>query len=370
MKNLVIGILSVLMLFTCGCTSQKEIEEQKQEVINLSFDNNISSSIADTYMNAFSIGDVTGMKSLGTETFQKGFDGELNKNIKVLGIRQEEANQNGLSALYEYTVIKALETEPRAYLQTYYLKVKKENNSYKVESATAIPQYEIFREGKELKIRKDNNVEIGNLMIMKNLPDVAYSKSDSGDVVMLSVPNKDYGPIGISYTGQKVAISTTDGERSYVGIIEVDESVNTATQSSNQSSQASNQGQNSQDNGQNQSEEIYFDELVGKSIDTIDVYSNVVLKNIVFSKDDAYVAVIYDNEDSVTKFKFYKVSGEIVGLNLDSIFAQNKYNLIYKDYKDNEVYFDVTGVRNADGIVESLLGSYKVSTKDFKVSKL
>ena len=171
-------------------------------------------------------------------------------------------------------------------------------------------------------------------------------------------------------TGQKVAISTTDGERSYVGIVEVDESVNTSTQSSNQSSQGSNQGQNSQDNGQNQSEEIYFDELVGKSIDTIDVYSNVVLKNIVFSKDDAYVAVIYDNEDSVTKFKFYKVSGEIVGLNLDSIFAQNKYNLIYKDYKDNEVYFDVTGVRNADDIVESLLGSYKVSTKDFKVSKL
>ena len=31
---------------------------------------------------------------------------------------------------------------------------------------------------------------------------------------------------------------------------------------------------------------------------------------------------------------------------------------------------DLTGVRNADGIVESLLGSYKVSTKDFKVSKL
>ena len=30
MKNLVIGILSVLMLFTCGCTRQKEIEEQKK----------------------------------------------------------------------------------------------------------------------------------------------------------------------------------------------------------------------------------------------------------------------------------------------------------------------------------------------------
>lgn len=373
MRNLIIGILSFLMIFTCGCASQKETEEQKQEVINLSFDNNISSSIADTYMNAFAIGDVTGMKSLGTETFQKGFDGELNKNIKVLGIRQEEANQNGLSALYEYTVIKALETEPRAYLQTYYLKVKKDDNLYKVESATAIPKYEIFREGEELKIRKDNDVEIGNLMIMKNLPDVAYSKSDSGDIVMLKVPNKDYGPIGISYTGQNVAISTTDGDRSYVGVVEVDETVNTVAQSSSQGSQGSNQGQGAQgssQNHENQGEEIYFDKLVGKNIDTIDVYSNVVLKNIIFSKDDSYVAVIYDNENSVTKFKFYKVSGEIVGLNLDSIFAQNKYNLIYRDYKDNEVYFDVTGARGAEGIVESLLGSYKVSTKDFKVSKL
>ncbi len=368
MKKIIIGILSFLMLLTCGCASKKETEEQKQEVINLSFDNNISSNIADTYMDAFVIGDVSGMKSLGTETFQKGFDGEINKNIKVLGIRQEEANQNGLSALYEYTIIKALENEPRAYLQSYYLKIKKDDNSYKVESAQAIPKYEVFRDGEELKIRKDNDVEIGNLMIMKNLPNVAYSKNDSGDTVMLKVPNKDYGAIGISYTGQHVAISTTDGERSYVGVIEVDESVSTVAQSSSQGSQNSSQGQGTQSSSQG--EEIYFDKLVGKSINTIDIYSNVVVKNIIFSKDDAYIAVVYNNENSVTKFKFYKVSGDIVGLNLDSVFAQDKYNLIYRDYKDNEVYFDVTGAKGAEGIVENLLGSYKISTKDFKISKL
>lgn len=371
MKKFIIGVLSFLMIFTCGCASEKETEQQKQEVINLSFDNNISSSIADTYMDAFVIGDVSGMKSLGTETFQKGFDGEINKNIKVLGVRQEEANQNGLSALYEYTVIKALENEPRAYLQSYYLKVKKQDNSYKVESAEAIPQYEVFREGTELKIRKDNDVEIGNLMIMKNLPDVAYSKSDSGDTVMLKVPNKDYGTIGISYTGQNVAISTTDGERSYVGVIEVDESAQTSAKSSSQpSNQGSNQGQGNQSSSENQGEKIYFDKLVGKSISTIDIYSNVVIKNIIFSKDDSYIAVIYDNENSVTKFKFYKATGDIIGLNLDSVFAQDKYNLIYKDYKDNEVYFDVTGASGAQGIAESILGSYKVSTKDFKITKL
>ena len=376
MKKLIVFILSTLMIFTCGCyKTPEETEGQKKEVISLSFDNNISSGIADTYMNAFAIGDIKGMQSLGTTDFQKGFEEKLNNNVKVLGIRQEQGNQNGLSALYEYTVIKAMETEPRAYLQSYYLKVKKENDTYKVESAKAIPQYEVFREGNQLKIRKEDDVEIGNIMLMKNLPDVAYSKSDSADIVMQKVPNNDYGPVGISFTGQKVAITTTDGKTSYIGVVEVDESTQTAAQSSN-SNQGSSGGSGSSggnaggSNDKNQGEQVYFDKLVGKKISTIDIYNNVTIRDIVFSKDDAYIAVNYDNESSVSRFKFYKVSGEILNLNLDNTFSPNKYNLIYRDYKDNEVYFDVTGVTVASDVVESLLGSYKISTKDFKINKL
>ncbi|MDO4535083.1 MAG: hypothetical protein Q4B63_04640 [Clostridium perfringens] len=374
MKKLIVFILSTLMIFTCGCyRSEKETEEQKEEVINLSFDNNIASSIADTYMNAFAIGDVKGMKSLGSGDFQKGFDGEINTNVEVLGIRQEEANQNGLSALYEYTIIKAMKNEPRAYLQSYYLTIGKEDNTYKVESAKAVPQYEVFREGQQLKIRKEDEVEIANIMMMKNLPDAVYSQNDSGDVVMLKVPNKEYGPVGISFTGQNVALSTTDGLSTYVGVVEIDESTQTASQSSGQSGSQGGQGSGGSsggNQGENQGDEIYFDKLVGKNITTIDIYNNITIKNIVFSKDDSYIAVNYENENSVTRFKFYKATGEIVGLDLDSTFSSKKYNLIYKDYKDDEVYFEVTGVKNAEGIVENLLGNYKISTKDFKINKL
>lgn len=375
MKKIIVFILSTLMIFTCGCyRSEEETAQQKEEVINLSFDNNIASSIADTYMNAFAIGDVKGMKSLGSEDFQKGFDGEINTNVEVLGIRQENANQNGLNALYEYTIIKAMKNEPRAYLQSYYLTIGKENNTYKVESTKAVPKYEVFRERDQLKIRKEDEVEIANIMLMKNLPDAVYSQSDSGDVVMLNVPNKDYGPVGISFTGQNVALSTTDGLSTYVGIVEIDESVQTAAQSSGKSTgQTGGQGSSGssgQSKNETQGEQIYFDKLVGKSISTIDIYSNITLKNIVFSKDDSYVAVNYETENSVTRFKFYKVTGDIVGLDLDSTFSPTKYNLIYKDYKDDEVYFEVTGVKNTDGIVENLLGNYKISTKDFKINKL
>lgn len=373
MKKLITYILSFFMIFICGCYGANvENEQQKKEIAKLSFDNNMSSNIADTYMNAFEIGDIAGMKSLGTEEFQKNFDNELNKNIKVLGVRQESSNQNGLSVVYEYTIIKAMENEPRTYLQNYYLKVKKEDDTYKVESAKAVPQFEVFREGSQLKIRKEDQVEIGNVMLMKNLPNFAYSKNDAGDTVMLKVPNEKYGPIGISYTGQKVAISTVNNQKSYIGVVEVDEAAQTVAQGG--LTQGGNDGGESKsredDKDKNQGERVYFDKLVGKSIKTIDIYNNVTLKNIVFSKDDAYVAVIYDDENSATKFKFYKVNGEIVQLDLDNVFTPNKYNLIYKDYKDNEVYFEVTGVKNAKGISNDLLGNYKVSTKDFKIDKL
>lgn len=374
MKRLITYILSFSIFFLCGCYKADGLtERQKQEVAKLSFDNNISSNIVDTYMQAFENGDIEGMKSLGTDNFQKNFDDKLNKDVKVLGIRQESLSQNGLSALYEYTIIKAMENEPRTYLQNYYVKVSKEDDAYKVESAKAVPQFEVFREGSQLKIRKEDEVEIGNVMLMKNLPNVAYTKNDSGDTVMLKVPNDKYGPIGISYTGQKVAISTIDNEKSYVGVIEIDEAAQTVAEGGLSQGSSNEDGESrsgEEDKDKNQGERVYFDKLVGKNIKTIDIYNNVTLKTIVFSKDDAYVVVTYSDENDVTKFKFYRVNGEAVQLNLDSVFAPNKYNLIYKDYKDNEVYFDVTKVNNTGEIEENLLGSYKVSTKDFKINKL
>lgn len=374
MKRLMTYILSFSIFFLCGCYKADGLtERQKQEVAKLSFDNNISSNVVDTYMQAFESGDIEGMKSLGTDNFQKNFDDKLNKDVKVLGIRQESLSQNGLSALYEYTIIKAMENEPRTYLQNYYVKVSKEDDAYKVESAKAVPQFEVFREGSQLKIRKEDEVEIGNVMLMKNLPNVAYTKNDSGDTVMLKVPNGKYGPIGISYTGQKVAISTIDNEKSYVGVIEIDEAAQTVAEGGLSQGSSNEDGESrsgEEDKDKNQGERVYFDKLVGKNIKTIDIYNNVTLKTIVFSKDDAYVVVNYSDENNVTKFKFYRVNGEAVQLNLDSVFVPNKYNLIYKDYKDNEVYFDVTEVNNTGEIEENLLGSYKVSTKDFKINKL
>ena len=367
MKKAVLCVLSALMIFTGGCTNKSEHPEIIQkEMQSLAFDNVIAIGIASNFMQALSIGDVEGMRSVSTPELSDGLHVNLDDSIKVTGVRMEESTQKGIKGLYKYTVAKSKEGSTLSSLETYYLNVSKEDGEYRVSSCKSVPQYEVFKEGTQLKMRKDDNVEINNVIKMRNVPNAAYSKSNKGDIDKLLVPTNDYGVVGISFTGQKVAATTVDANsvKSYICLIDVDDAKATIGQ---------NTGQGGESNGEEAStkeEQDDKDKLIGKKITTLDIYKDAKVANFMFSKDDAYVAVNYDTVNGVRRFKFYQSRGDLVDLKLEETFNEDEYNLVYKDCKDNYVYFEVTGVKRATEVVQNLIGSYKISTKDFKLTKL
>lgn len=365
MKKALLCAISVLMIFTGGCaTKSNHSEVVQQEMQSLAFDNVIAVGISTNFMQALSIGDVEGMRSISTKDLSEGLYVNLDDSIKVTGVRMEESTQKGIKGLYKYTVSKTKEGSTLAYLETYYLNVSKEDGEYKVSSCKSVPQYEIFKEGTQLKMRKEDSVEINNVIKMRNIPTAAYSKINEGDVDKILVPTNDYGVVGISFTGQKVAATTIDGVKSYICLIDVDDAKATIGQSTGQG------GEGSGEEASTQGEKEDKDKLIGKKITTLDLYTDAKVANFMFSKDDAYVAVNYNTVNGVRRFKFYQSKGDIVDLKLEETFNDDDYNLVYKDCKDNYVYFSVTGVKNATGVVQNLLGSYKISTKDFKLIKL
>lgn len=364
MKKLLFVIL-ILTIFVTGCTfnNRRDTNNGENEVDTLSFDNDIASGISRNYMSAMAIGDMKGMRELASADLAKGLTLQPDNTFKITGIRLEETSQKGLNAVYKYTVSKGKIGEPVASLEHYYVKVKKDNDEYKVSSVKSVLLYEVFKVEKHLKIRTDDNVEVNNITKLKNLPNLVYPKQNKGDIAKISVPKDDYGSIGISFTGHKVGISTTKENDTYVCIIEIDDAIPTDTKGGNIDKNENKESNNIEDLLEDE------DKLVGKKIVTLDVYSNVKVTSLMFTSDDTHIAVNY-NKGGVNRFDFFESNGDLIDLKLKNIFAEDKYHLMFRDYKDQEIFFSIEGVKDADGVDQSLIGSYKISIKDFKLTKL
>ena len=57
-------------------------------------------------------------------------------------------------------------------------------------------------------------------------------------------------------------------------------------------------------------------------------------------------------------------------LELDDIFSEASYNLVYERIKDNNIMMEVTPLASSTVIDTALTGKYKISLKDFKLQKL
>lgn len=364
MKKLLF-ILLISALFITGCTlnNRSDTNNEKDEVNILSFDNDIASGISRNYMAAMAIGDMKGMRELASSDLAKGLILQPDNTFKITGIRLEETSQKGLNAVYKYIVSKGKIGEPLASLENYYVKVKKDNDEYKVSSVKSVLLYEVFKVENHLKIRTDDNVEVNNITKLKNIPSQIYPKNNKGDIAKISVPKDDYGAVGISFTGHKIGVSTTKGNDTYVCIIEVDDAIPTITKGGSIDKSDNKDSKNI--------EELLEDEdkLVGKKIVTLDIYENIKVTSLMFTSDDTHIAVNY-NKNNVNRFDFFESNGDLIDLKLKNIFAEDKYHLMFRDYKDQEVFFSIEGVKDADGVDQSLIGSYKMSIKDFKLTKL
>lgn len=363
MKKIAISILSALMIFTVGCSKYNTDNNLNKPVEELSFDNFQSLQAAKEFIESFRNNDLNKMKSVVSKKLKDGLPISPDTSIKINGVRLEEATQKGLNAVYKYTISSNNPSEPFGKLENYYLKVEKEDGQYKVTSIKAVPEYEVFKERTALKIRKDGEVEINNIIKLKNIPNTAYPKANKGDITEVKIPRDDYGVIGISYHGDKIAITTVGENSTYVCLLEVDDAITTVAPSLKNNQQ----GDSNESDDEKDEDKV---KLLGKKITTLDVLSNLKVEDFTFSKDDNYISVNYINSNGAKRFNLYKNNGDIIDLNLDQLFPNDKYSVIYKDSKESEVFFQVVENNGAIGTNLNAIGNYKISTKDFKLTKL
>lgn len=358
-KKLICILLGFITFLSVGCKNSdseyKSEEEFKKSVESIYFNNEHAMNVAKKYMEALKNSDLNIIRGLSTENVEENIIIPPSGEVVVTGIKEEGVSQMGGKAMFKYDVTRAKEGEPKAYLEEYYLEVDKTpNEEYKVSMLKAVPKYNIFKDKEKLKIRKSDDVEINTLIELDNIPDRAYPKVNVIDIAKIDVPKDEFSAIGLSFTGEKVAISTYSGNKSYIGVVDVEDSESTVSKEG-------------EDEGKEKEEDK--DKTVGKKIVTLDILEGAAIKSLNFSDDDGYVVVNYDKEGA-RRFKVYQSSGDIVALELDDIFSEKDYNLIYEKIQDNSIMMEITAVKGKDKTDATLTGKYKISLKDFKLQKL
>ncbi|MDZ5254747.1 hypothetical protein [Clostridium sp. LIBA-8841] len=358
-RKIIATLIMGLMFFSVGCnkvnTTIKESEDLRKSVESIYFDNQIAKSIAEKYMEALKSKDLNTIKSLSNKEIDKKIIIEPSKEPEITGIQQIGLSQLGNKAMFKFKVTRAKRGEPIAELEEYYLEVQKnQEEEYKVSKLKATQLYNVFEEKEKLKLRKDDEVEVNTLIDIKSIPDKAYPKVNVIDITKVDVPKDAFSAVEIAFSGDKVAISTYKGEDSYIGVIDVDDAKKTAA---------------SEGEDEGKKEDKDKGKPLGKNLTTLDILSGCKISSLNFSDDDGYVVANYVKGNS-TRFKVYQSRGDIVALELDDIFAENEYNLIYEKIKDNNIIMNVTPTNNSGEARNELTGRYKISLKDFKLQKL
>lgn len=358
-RKVIATLIMGLMFFSVGCnkvnSTIKESEDLRKSVESIYFDNEIAKSIAERYMDALKNKDLNTIKNLSNKEIDNNIIIEPSAEPEITGIKQVGAAQLGNKAMFKFKVTRVKRGEPMAELEEYYLEVgKTQEEEYKVSKLKANQLYSVSEEKNELKIRKDDEVEISTLIDIKSIPYKAYPKVNVIDITKVDVPKDAFSAVEISFSGEKVAISTYKGEDSYIGVIDVDDSKKAATKEGEHEGGKEDKDQS---------------KPLGKNLTTLDILNGCKVSSLNFSDDDGYVVVNYVKGNS-TRFKVYQSGGNIMALELDDIFAEEHYNLIYEKIKDNNIIMNVTPTEDSAQAGNELTGRYKISLKDFKLQKL
>lgn len=365
-----IGIifLCILTIIFIGCNKvENKVDESK--IKQLTFDDAKGKQVAENYMKYLSQNDFENARSLSKSEFANKIKDFDTKGLNILSFKSGEIYQRGDSSIYQFIITRTKEGETRADLEEYYVTVSKEKDKdkYEVSDVKATTKMEGFVANNRLKIRTDEDVKTKTVIRLSNIPSEMYPKYNKANIVKVPIPKSEFGPINFTFLGDRVAITSRGGNKTYVAIVEIEESESTL----GAAGKGGGGTQGSQDmlGPDAESEDKALEQVIGKKITSVDIYQDVKVKNLVFSKEQGYLAVIYEDRGA-NQFKLYDEKGDLVDIGFDKLFPDSKYHVLYEDFKEENVFFHVKGVEGAADVRQDVTGKYKISLKDFKLTKL
>lgn len=358
-KKLLINILlisAIILIFT-GCKSNNNENPQ----VNI-FNPTAAMDIAKEYLDNISVGDISKANELCAQEL-------LNENkiisegtSKIIAYNVDKLIESYDSIYVMFNVLRSSDSEPKCDLDSLAIKVSKVKDDYKITEVKAANKKQIFVKNNGLRIIEDGAGASQLVISLSNMPKDVYPRDNKIMLYKQPSPLEEFGIISLSYTGQKIAISTIGNEDTFISIGYLNESTEVQGKVS--------EGQSSNEAKLNQDLQDLLEKPIAKKIVAADLLKNVKIENMIFSQEENNLIVEYTEKSAVKRVKIYKTEdGELVSTNIDTMFPNEKYNVALDGLDKNSIYINVSAIEKNKDINTDILGTYKVDLETLDIIK-
>lgn len=356
LKFILCFFIIIVTLFSC--TNYKN-NEYGTEVKKFLMNESEATRIVENYITYLSLNDFENAKKLCSNKLVSNTTISTVPEMEISDFYISEVNQAGQSIVIKAIINRVKRETAKNDLDSYTFTIdKKENDKYEISKVEASTLAEAFEDNKVLKARGKEEAKSKTIIKLADIPKDMYIKDSSAQIVKKKIPMEDFGPISFSLSGEKIGITTKEGDRAFVAVLEIEEVVPTA-------------GNGEGDKEDEKKEEESDKKPIAKKIKGLDVLTNSSIEVVRFSQDDGYLAVQYRLNSKALRAKVYNVSsGEVVQAELDKLFPSEKYEIIISKLTKKEMYFGVKGVDGVEGVRQDVIGQYKLDLEGANVTKM
>lgn len=359
-RNIIkVTVALTLSFLLIGCNNN---EEKENVTINL-FNPKKAIDVAENYLESIINDDLSNANSLCTEELLNN-----NKQInvgtsKVIAYAPENLIESGNSAYTIFNVIRSSNEDPKCDLDSFAIKVEKENDDvYKISEVKSINKKQVFVRNNGLRIIDEDGGESDLIVNLSNLPKDVYKRDNEIMIYKEKAPTKQFGTVALSYSGKKIAMCTSDENRIFISIANIEKA---------QQASGSTGGPSSVGGGESsQSLEDLLDKPIAQKVVSVDILDNCKIQKFIFSREEQQLIVEYKDKDNISRMKIYSTDdGSLVKLKLEEKFPKDMYNINFKRLDKKTIYINVSNGKDKN-VTNEVTGDYKIDIEKLDIEKI
>ena len=365
-KRNILLIFIIFILCFIGC---RKVPNNNSNSNN--FNSRIATQRATQYMERLKRNDIEGANKISTKELATSNKIKDINNMPIVSFSSGNVVETGNSAYVTFYCSRAKGEVSDASLDMITLKIAKEDNEYKVSDMKSETIKQLYHKGSELRV---TNKDMGNselVLRLKDIPLEMYPKDQKPAIKIIKIPKDKFSIFGISYTGRNIALSTTDGKNSFIGVAVLEESgiseasakpVNNLIAESN----SSNEGID-----ENTLKQI-LEKPIAKKILAYDIIPDSSIKSMIFNEEDGNLIVQYTKgKGKGLGIKIYKnPDGELLEIDFEKIFPIDKYSINYQGATKNDIVIKVVSLKDKGDVSQELLGNYRIDLLEKTLEKI
>ena len=355
-KKITCLVLAIIIGSFVGCTSKEKYKDIKLDL----YDSEKGKAIATDYLDNICNGNIEEANKLCSEDLLKA-NKTLDEGVsKIISYQIDRIVGGNDFSYYIFNVIRSSKVEPKSDLESYTIKVTRDDKNYSIDEVKSKVERELFITNKSLRIIGENAGKSNLIINLHNFPKDAYTKSNKIMLYKGKVPTDTFGKVSLGFRGKKVAISTKNNDTTFISIGLIDDSlmkeagVEVAPLSSGSSDTEA-------------LEDILEKPVISKLI-SVDLLEDINIDKFIFSKDDSNLAVNYKNDKDIMRVNIYSSDdGSPIETNFKETFSEDKYNIEGKSFDEGSFKFKVY---TNDQSEDDRVGEYEVNLKTLELKKL